>query len=100
MAVNSKIITITIIVILTCAALIWIRSDGLYDFDIRTVLPFMGGRRDIGAYDWGGLALVGLGLWGIGRLLHRGQTSGDEQSGVRDDEYEIHDDVDRDVYGQ
>ena len=94
---NSKLILVTIIVILTFAALIWIRSDGAYDFDIRTVLPFMGGRRDIGAYDWAGIALLAISLWGLSRLLHRGQTSGDEQQGVRDDEYEIDDDVDSDV---
>jgi len=95
--VNSKIILITIIVILTLAALVWIRSDGIYDFDVRSALPFMGGRRGISAYDWAGIALLAISLWGLSRLLHRGQTSGDEEQGMRDDEYEIDDDVDSDV---
>jgi hypothetical protein len=100
MAVNSKIILITIILVLTFAALVWIRSDGLYDFDIRTALPFMGGRRGIGAYDWAGIALLAISLWGLGRLLRRSQPPDDERRWTRDDDYEIDDDVDSDVYGR
>lgn len=38
-------------------------------FDIRSILPFLGGR-EVGVYDCGGLALLGLLGWGIWRLRH------------------------------
>ena len=64
---NTKILQVVAILIITFAALSWIRSDGQYDFDIRSIIPFMRGS-DISLYDWGGLALILLGIWGIGRL--------------------------------
>jgi hypothetical protein len=63
---NLKIIQIAAILLVTLAILSWLRSDGRYDFDIRSILPFMRGK--VTMYDWGSLTLIVLGLWGLGRL--------------------------------
>ena len=64
---NAKILRIVVILVIMLAVLSWIRSDGRYDFDIRTIVPFMHGS-DVTIYDWGGLILIALGVWGFARL--------------------------------
>ena len=71
---NIKALQIVIILLITFAVLSWIRSDGEYDFDIRSIIPFMRGS-DISIYDWGGLALILYGLWGLGRLRGGARTT-------------------------
>ncbi len=63
---NVKALQIGLILILMLAVLTWMRSEGRYDFDIRSVIPFMHG--EVTLYDWGGLAIILFGLWGLGRL--------------------------------
>ncbi len=60
-----KAIKITIVTIVTLAILNWMRTDR-FDFDIRSIIPFT--RGEVTLYDWGGLTLVVLCLWGYGRL--------------------------------
>lgn len=71
---NTKILQIAAIVLITLAVLIWLRSDGRYDFDLRETLPFLRGKVTL--HDWGSLAIIALGLWGLGRLrrLHHRDT--------------------------
>lgn len=66
---NAKILKCAAIVLVAVAILAWLREDGVYDFDLRTIIPFMHGER--GVYDLGGIALLGLGWWGVMRLRHR-----------------------------
>ena len=82
---NAQIVKVAAILIITMAVLFWLRSDGRYDFDIRSIIPFMRGEATL--HDWGGLCLIGLGLWGLGRL-RRGRTSTAEASSDDDDSYE------------
>lgn len=64
--VNMKIIQIAAIILVTLAILSWLRSDGRYDFDIRTIIPFM--RGEVTLYDFGSLVLIILGLCGLSSL--------------------------------
>lgn len=56
-----------VICILLCSALLinWLREGE--SFPIVQTLPFLGGH-DPGLYDFGGLVLLGLAVWGALRL--------------------------------
>ena len=75
---NFKIMKLTAILLVTIVALNYLRANGVFDFDIRTIVPFM--RGDVTVHDWGGLALIGLGLWGLARLQR--QTNDAKQNEV------------------
>lgn len=70
---------VTAILLLTLAVLGWLRAD--HRFDIRTIVPFLTGR-EIGVFDWGGLALLILAAWGLSRL-------NEDPSEKRDDTEEL-----------
>jgi hypothetical protein len=61
-----KPIIITVAVVVTLAILVWLRNDS-YTFSVLKTIPFLRGP-DVTLYDWGALALLGLGLWGLSRL--------------------------------
>lgn len=84
-----KPVLVTAILLLTLAVLGWLRAD--HRFDIRTIVPFLSGR-EIGVFDWGGLALLILAAWGLSRL-HRGPTAHTDEDDVLElDEPEQDDD--------
>ena len=60
-----RIALVTILVICTLGLLAWLRAD--YATDIRSILPLLGGR-EVGLYDFAGLALVVYGLWALTRF--------------------------------
>jgi hypothetical protein len=60
---------ITIIIIAFGAVILWIASDAQIGH-LAEVLPFISGR-DVGLYDWAGLAVLLITAWGIARLLRR-----------------------------
>ena len=60
---------ITIIVIAFGALIAWIASDAQIGH-LAEVLPFISGR-DVGLYDWAGLAVLLITTWGIAQLLRR-----------------------------
>ena len=91
---NTKVLQIFVILLIGFVVLNWLRSDGSYDFDIRSAIPFMRGRG-ITLHDWGGLILLVLGVWGVSRL-YRSTESGNESSS-NGDWYDEEDDVDADV---
>ena len=61
---------ITIVLLITMTAIAFIRAAG-DSFHIARVLPFCDG--DINLYDWAGLAMAGIFLWGLYRLSHRNE---------------------------
>lgn len=87
---NTKVIQVTVIVIVTLVVLGWLRSDGSYDFDLRSILPFL--RGEVTLHDWGALALLGLGLWGLGRL----RRDPEEDAGTEDEAAEAYEETDAD----
>ena len=91
---HARVLVITLILIATFALLGWMRSDNMYDFDIRQTLPFLRGRG-VTLHDWGALALILLGVWGIHRLYSPTKSDGDSSS--TGDWYEEEDDIDADV---
>ena len=95
---HARVLVITLILIATFALLGWMRSDNMYDFDIRSVIPFMRGRG-VTLHDWGALALILLGVWGVRRLYKSANTSGSRKQSRShvDEDYDVEDDVDRDV---
>jgi len=67
-----------ILVILVISALIgWVRG-GHGPEHIAKTLPFCGGHRP-GLYDLGGLAMLGLCLWGLARLRNARQADETEE---------------------
>ena len=92
---NTKILQVVAILIITFAALSWIRSDGQYDFDIRSIIPFTRGEK-ITLYDWGALVLIVFGLCGIGRLYRPAEDVDDSpEADIEDTEdYEVLDEPD------
>ena len=91
---NVRMAKILLVLLVSLAVLGWLRADGSYDFDIRSIIPFMRGS-EVGLHDWGGLILIGLGVWGLGRLC--GPPKEDDSSTTFGDEHEEEDDVDADA---
>ena len=68
---TNHIIAITVVLVVGIAIIAWLRQGG-FDYpgkDIRKIIPFMRGKP-ITIYDFGGVAMILLGLWGW-RRLHR-----------------------------
>lgn len=63
---NLKIIKLAVIFLITLASLRWLRANGVFDFDLRTIVPFTHGKVTI--HDCAGVVLIGLGVWGFMRL--------------------------------
>jgi len=84
---NLKITKIVILLVVALALLAWLRESGVYDFDIRTIIPFC--RGEAGLYDVGGLILCCLGLWGWVRLRCGASGAGDEYE-MEEEEYETY----------
>ena len=78
---NKRLIAVVVIVFLAVSAIRWLQADGK-PFDIRSILPFLGDRTSL-EYGLGGLALIGLGVWGILRL-HRPPEDQDEAPEAED----------------
>ena len=91
---NVRILVVTFILMGTFALLGWMRADSVFDFDIRSIIPFMRGRC-VTRHDWGALALILLGVWGIRRLCRPTEPKGD--SSPAGEWYEEVDDIDADV---
>lgn len=83
-----KAVLITLIATVTLGIIVWIR--GGEDFHIARSLPFLGGEKP-GFYDFAGLILLLVMLWGIGRLGHPSKDSPNDEA-VTD--YEIIDERD------
>jgi hypothetical protein len=66
---NTRVIQVLVILIISLAILAFIR--GGLDFDIRSIVPFMSGG-EITLFDWGGLVLLILVVWGIFRVRRLG----------------------------
>jgi hypothetical protein len=64
---NAKVLQVAVILLISFAMLSWIRSNGVYDFDIRSVLPFFRGPH-VTLYDFAGLALILLAVCGCARV--------------------------------
>jgi hypothetical protein len=94
MSTHARVLVVTLILIAAFALLGWMRSDNAYDFDLRSILPFMRGRG-VTLHDWGALALILLGVWGIRRLCRPTESKGDSSS--PSEWYEDVDDFDADV---
>ncbi len=62
---NWKAVKIIVVLIIALALLAFLRSG--HSFDVRSIIPFMGGA-EISLYDWSGLFLSGLVVWGLLRL--------------------------------
>jgi hypothetical protein len=73
-----KPVLVTVILLLTLALLGWLRAD--HGFDVRSIVPFLSGR-EIGPFDWGGLALLVLAAWGLSRL-NRGPANGNREDHI------------------
>ena len=58
---------ITIVLLITLTVIAFIRAGD--NFHIARVLPFCDG--DINLYDWAGLIMAGIFLWGLYRLRRR-----------------------------
>jgi len=68
---------VTAILVLALALLAWIRAGD--DFDIRSILPLLGGN-EINIYDLGGLLMLVIAGWGLARLMYgRGGEKPDEE---------------------
>ena len=91
---NARILVVTVILIGTFALLGWMHAENTYDFDIRSIIPFMRGRG-VTLHDWGALALILLGVWGIRRLCRPTESKDDSSSAG--EWYEEVDDIDADV---
>ena len=89
---TSKIIKTTIATIVTLAILGWLRADR-FDFDIRSIIPFM--RGEVTLYDWCGLSLVVFGLWGYSRLYRE-----DEETASEPEEYDYEEDLHEEDAGE
>ena len=83
---KGKHLQIALILLITLAVLKFIR--GGLDFDIRSVIPFMGGA-DISIYDWAGLALLVIFAGGLARLHRRGRPRDDTADVAEEDVYEV-----------
>ncbi len=59
----------TIIIIAFGAVILWIASDAQIGH-LAEILPFISGR-EVGLYDWAGVAVLAITVWGIARLLRR-----------------------------
>lgn len=70
---NARIVKMVVAIVIALSVLVWLR-DGRRDFDIRSTLPFMRGRKPA-LYEWGALAMAGIGAWGLWRSMR--QTSDD-----------------------
>lgn len=79
---NRRIVLIVLTVVVALSLLSWIRSEGRHAFDIRSIVPFMRGS-DTTVYDWGGLVLVVVGIWGLLRL-RSGSTAAKGHEDVRE----------------
>lgn len=67
-----KAVKIVLILLIISSLIIWVRGgDG---FDIRRVLPLVNDKGV--AYQWGGVAAVGLLLWGLARLKRQAGRGG------------------------
>lgn len=80
---NLKFMKLAGILLVTFVALNWLRANGVFDFDIRTIVPFM--RGDVTVHDWGGLVLIGLGIWGLSRLRRQTDHGGRNEDIERPD---------------
>ena len=83
---NTKTLHIVLILVVSLAVLAWLRSDGHYDFDVRSVIPFM--RGEVTLHDWAGVVLIVLGIWGTSLLQarpHRVDEPPDEDYDVLED---------------
>ena len=68
---------ITIILLITIMVIAFIRAAG-DSFHIASVLPFRDG--DVDLYDWAGLAMAGIFLWGLYRLRRRDEDDSDQRT--------------------
>lgn len=82
---NLKVMKLAALVLVTFVALNWLRADGVFDFDIRSIVPFM--RGDVTVHDWGGLALIGLGIWGFARLQRQTTGGGQHENTEKHDQF-------------
>ena len=87
---------VTAIVVLALALLAWIRAG--QDFDIRSILPLIGGH-EINVYDLGGLLMLLIACLGLARLARtpreeEAERELDDFGSPRDDE--DHDDESED----
>jgi len=66
---NTRIVVITTIIVLTISLIVWIRTNQ-FRFDLRGVLPFLGGSREgTPFFDFAALAVVLITCWGMWRLF-------------------------------
>ena len=65
-----KTVTVVVLLVITCAVINYMRA-GHYSGPLPRVLPFLGGDN-ISFHDLGGLACIGIAIWGLLRLYrHR-----------------------------
>lgn len=93
---NTRVVTITIVLMIAFALISWIRSNGAYDFDIRTILPFTSGSP-VDLYDWASLALIVIAAWGLVRLYSNAPARSEDSAIPETFDAQDEDDIDSDV---
>jgi hypothetical protein len=77
-----------ILVVLVVGALIgWVRQENSVGHIVRC-LPFCGGHKPA-IYDFGGLVLLGLVLWGLSRLKNAGKGGTADEDSASEAAHEI-----------
>ncbi len=76
---TSKTVQVVLVILLIAALIGWVRN-GRDVGPIARCLPFCGGHRPA-FYDLGGLAMLGLGIWGLARLKNAGKADDSQDEG-------------------
>ncbi len=77
-----KTVKIILILLVTSLLILWVRTGENYD--IRRTLPLVNEKPPL--YQWGGIAMIGLLLWGLYRLGRSAQENSSSASEFDDED--------------